>query len=109
MAQVVKPPVQKYESRWLTINFDVKDALLPGDSLTSINSLVVTDELTSEDVTDKMVEAGSVAIVGDNLKVTFLKKYGGGVNGKDYHAEANVKTVLGEDLPEVLIIPVRED
>jgi hypothetical protein len=41
--------------------------------------------------------------------VTFLKKYGGGVNGKDYHAEANVKTVLGEDLPEVLIIPVRED
>jgi len=111
MAQVVKPPVQKYEGRWLMINFDekAKDALIVGDSLKSINSFVVTDEMTGEDVTDKMVEAGSVAIVGNDLKLTFLKKYGGGVTGKDYHAEANVKTDMGEDLPEVLIIPVRED
>jgi hypothetical protein len=107
MAQVVKPPVQKYEGRWLTINFDAKDALLSGDSLASINSLVVTDEVTGEDVTTKMVETASPAIIGN--KLTFLKKYGGGVIGKDYHAEANVKTALGEDLPEVLIIPVRED
>lgn len=107
MAQVVKPPVQINEARWLTITFEGKDRLIDGDSLLSIISFVVTRTSDGVVVTDDMVEPGSPTIIGK--KMTFLKRYGGGAHGNDYHAEALIGTALGEKLPEVLIIEVRDE
>ena len=107
MAQVVKPPVQVNEARWLTITFEKKERLIDGDSLTSILSFVVTRGTDGVDVTSDMVEPASPSIIGK--KMTFLKRYGGGANGNDYHAEALIGTALGEKLPEVLIIEVRDE
>lgn len=106
MAQVVKPPIQPHESRWLTINFGAKDALLAGDSLASLTSLVCTKVSDGTDVTATMVETASPSIVGN--KVTSLKKAGGGTHGEDYKFTALVHTTLGEDLEEELIVEIRE-
>jgi hypothetical protein len=106
MAQVVKPPIQPAEARWLTINFDAKDALAPGDSLASLTSLVCTRNSDGAVVTTAMVTGSSPAIIGN--KVTFLKKAGGGTHGEDYKYTAIVTTDLGETVEEDLIVQVRE-
>jgi hypothetical protein len=90
----------------LTINFDAKDALLTGDSLASLTSLVCKRLSDGEVVTDTLLETGSPAILGN--KVTFLKKAGGGGHGEDYKFTALVVTTLGETLEEDLIVEVRE-
>jgi len=106
MAQVVKPPIQPHESRWLTINFDAKDALLAGDSLASLTSLVCTKVSDGTDATTAMVETASPSVIGN--KATFLKKKDGGTHGEDYKYTALVHTTLGEDLEEDLIVEIRE-
>lgn len=106
MAQVVKPPLQPKDAVWLTINFDAKDALLTGDSLASLTSLVCTKASDGSVVTSTMVEPASPSIVGN--KVTFLKKKDGGTHGEDYKYTAYVHTTLGEDLEEDLIVEIRE-
>lgn len=106
MVQVVRPPIQPHESRWLTINFDAKDALLTGDSLAALSSFVCTKVSDGTDAATAMVETASPTIVGN--KVTFLKKAGGGTDGEDYKYTALVHTTLGEDLEEELIVEIRE-
>jgi hypothetical protein len=106
MSQVVKPPKPPKEKRWLTINFDAKDALALGDSLVTLISLACRTTPQGDDVTDEMVEAGTAAIIGN--KVTFQSGYG--VDGQDYEYEAIVETALGtppEELTEYLILEVR--
>jgi hypothetical protein len=107
MAQVVRPPKPPAEKRWLTINFDekAKDALAPGDSLANILSFVCRTTPQGDDVTSEMVEAGTVSIIANDLKVTFLT--GEGVDKQDYEYEAIVDTLLGETLTEYLILEVR--
>lgn len=106
MAQVAKPPIQPKDAVWLTINFDAEDALLTGDSLASLTSLVCTKVSDGSVVTSTMVEPASPSIIGN--KVTFLKKKDGGTNGEDYKYTAYVHTTLGEDLEEELIAEIRE-
>jgi hypothetical protein len=107
MAQVVIPPKPPSEKRWLNINFDekAKDALAPGDSLANILSFVCRTTPQGDDVTSEMVESGTVAIIADDKKVTFLT--GHGVNKQNYDYEAIVDTLLGETLTENLILEVR--
>jgi hypothetical protein len=103
MSQVVKPPKPPKEKRWLTINFDAKDALAPGDSLVTLLSLACRTTPQGDDVTDEMVEAGTAAVLLN--KVTLLS--GEGIDGQDYEYEAIVDTLLGETLTEYLILEVR--
>jgi hypothetical protein len=103
MSQVVKPPKPPKEKRWLTINFDAKDALALGDSLVTLLSLACRTIPQGDDVTDVMVEAGTAAVLLN--KVTLLS--GEGVDEQDYEYEAIVDTLLGETLTEYLILEVR--
>jgi hypothetical protein len=106
MSQVVKPPKPPKEKRWLTINFDAKDALAIGDALSELLSLACRTIPQGADVTDEMVEAGTAAILGN--KVTFQSGYG--IDGQDYEYEAIAKGTLGtppEELSEYLILEVR--
>jgi hypothetical protein len=103
MSQVVKPPKPPKEKRWLTINFDAKDALAPGDSLSSLISLACRKAPQGDDVTDEMVETGTAAVLLN--KVTLLS--GEGNDDQDYEYEAIVDTLLGETLTEYLILEVR--
>jgi hypothetical protein len=107
MAQVVKPPKPPSEKRWLTINFDekAKDALAPGDALSTILSFLCRTSPQGEDVTAEMVESGSPAILANDLKLTFMT--GEGIDKQDYEYEAIVDTLLGETLTEYLILEVR--
>jgi hypothetical protein len=103
MSQVVKPPKPPKEKRWLTINFDAKDALAPGDSVASLTSLICRTTPQGDDVTDEMVETGTPGLDGN--KLSFLS--GEGVDGQDYEYEAIVDTLLDETLTEYLILEVR--
>jgi hypothetical protein len=103
MSQIVKPPKPPKEKRWLTINFDAKDALAPGDSLATLLSIACRKTPQGDDVTDEMVEAGTAAVLLN--KVTLLS--GEGIDEQDYEYEAIVDTLLGETLTEYLILEVR--
>jgi hypothetical protein len=104
MAQEAREPKQPSEKVWYTINFDAKDALVAGDSLATLLSLICVLDPAGTVVTATAIEPASPAIVGN--KVTFL-----GIGGTDwqvYKYTAKVRTVLGEELEEDLIVRIRE-
>lgn len=105
MPQTVRPPKKSTGKIWLTMDFSVKDALIEGDKLEEVLAFQCFDPF-GVDVTDDMVEFGSVAITEDNLMLTFLAI--GGESGLDYFYDALVETMLGERLPERLVLPVRD-
>ncbi len=107
MPQIVKPPIQPSEAVWLSIDFGAKDALIAGDSLSTLLSFVCTRESDGVDVTNDLVTVGTPTIVGN--KVTFLKKQDGGVSGQKYKATAKVRTALLEVLEEDLVMEIQED
>jgi hypothetical protein len=104
MAQEAREPKQPSEKVWYTINFDAKDALVAGDSLATLLSLICVLDPAGTVVTATAIETASPAIVGN--KVTFLGI--GGTDGQVYKYTAKARTTLLEELEEDLIVRIRE-
>jgi hypothetical protein len=104
MAQVIRPPKQPFDKIWYSLDFTVKDALAPGDSLDSILSFKCYKTIDGSDVTSSLVYANSPKLDGDFVMFKAI----GGVHGQDYKYTARVKTDFGEELEEDLILEVRD-